>query len=193
MKQIFAQYFINYQLLFISYSEPYYELWCGQVGGFISIINPDTLDVIEGDIHHLEEARPLTRVTQLMTYDVDIMDDVYPQYVWSYVAPGEYSELWPLTYDIDIMDDVYPQYVWSYVAPGEYSELWPLTYDIDIMDDVNPQYVWSYVAPGKWDISLLLNCLFYKVYRLVDLRKPPLWPGQNPILLHWYEESWEKW
>ena len=145
------------------YSEPYYELWCGQVGGFISIVNPDTLDLIEGDIHHLEEAHPLTRVTQLMTYDVDIMDDVYPQYVWSYVAPGEYSELWPLTYDIDIMDDV------------------------------NPQYVWSYVAPGKWDISLLLNCLFYKVYRLVDLRKPPLWPGQNPILLHWYEESWEKW
>ena len=47
------------------------------------------------------EAHPLNRVTQLVTYDPDLMDEDYTQYVWSYVTPGKFSNNFKKMYDYD--------------------------------------------------------------------------------------------
>eukprot|EP00057_Strongylocentrotus_purpuratus_P000847 XP_001184678.3 PREDICTED: leucine-rich repeat serine/threonine-protein kinase 1 [Strongylocentrotus purpuratus] len=71
-----------------------YELWCGQTEGYITVLDAGNLTLCQVILCHLEDPLPLAPVTQMVTYDLAIQEQMGLQHVWSYVQPGPVVYKW---------------------------------------------------------------------------------------------------
>ncbi|XP_038076820.1 leucine-rich repeat serine/threonine-protein kinase 1-like [Patiria miniata] len=71
-----------------------FEIWCGQAEGNIDIVNASNLSITKRDLNHQEALDCVGKVSRLVTYDLDIMEEMKLHHIWSCVQPGPFIYKW---------------------------------------------------------------------------------------------------
>ncbi|XP_022107622.1 leucine-rich repeat serine/threonine-protein kinase 1-like isoform X2 [Acanthaster planci] len=71
-----------------------FEIWCGQSEGHINIVNASDLSIAKTDLNHQQALDCVGKVSRLVTYDLDLMEEMGLHHVWSWVQPGPFIYKW---------------------------------------------------------------------------------------------------